>query len=374
MKKLSGSRRARLLQAALTIASVGCFACEAAPDGETGATPSEATCTPDLPLPPCGWGVCPPGPPSCGPGSASYPHASVRISGGSAAPGQFALYEPAEPAPASAPVIAFLRGFSPIDARPAMEPMLIHFARKGYIVLYAEYGGVVELTRFRHFARQAIADGLSELATGDHVRPDGRFGIFAHSLGTLIALRIASDPPEPPTIPIPSVIVLHDPAGLDFNDLTGLDIGPASLAGMDPGTHLLVIQAELAVTDPAMATNSAAAAAWSNPPLPRDQKNWLQVHSDVAMDWYYRNDLTSDHLGNLAGQLATLTFPLDAIDWWGYWRPTEAAFNEVFGMPGALHAAFCSAAGPECDPVRTMGRWSDGRPVAPIENAADLGH
>ena len=65
------------------------------------------------------------------------------------------------------------------------------------------------------------------------------------------------------------------------------------------------------------------------------------------------------------------THGLDAIDSWGYWRPTDAALAEAFGETADAFA-FCSDTGPTCDPVRDMGSWSDGTPVARIANAADL--
>ena len=57
----------------------------------------------------------------------------------------------------------------------------------------------------------------------------------------------------------------------------------------------------------------------------------------------------------------------------GY-RPTEAAFEEVFGIrDDGTFSPFCDARDATCDSVRDMGFWSDGVRVTRIENAADRG-
>ena len=62
--------------------------------------------------------------------------------------------------------------------------------------------------------------------------------------------------------------------------------------------------------------------------MPRERRNWLRVPSDD----HGTPPLVSDHLGSLAGEIFLGgSSPLDAIDWWGYWRPTDAALAEGFG-------------------------------------------
>ena len=228
-------------------------------------------------------------------------------------------------------------------------------------MVYAEEG-TVDVAGYQDAARRAIGSALAELARPGHVRPDGGFGFVGHSIGGMVALSLAANPGD---LPRPSVVVAHDPAGLDYAAFTGIDASMATLAGLDPATRLLVIEA--ATT--ADTSNGAADAIWRNAPTPRAQRNWLRVPSDDRGT----PQLVSDHSGSLAGDVFLGSrSPLDAIDWWGYWRPTDAALAEGFGETAAGFA-FCSAAGPTCDPVRDMGSWSDGTPVARIANAADLG-
>src|SRR5438309_12022539 len=61
----------------------------------------------------CANPPCPPGPPAIGPGALRGPHADVvvrRQSDGPLDPRAFSTYEPAAPAPPSAPVVLFLHG------------------------------------------------------------------------------------------------------------------------------------------------------------------------------------------------------------------------------------------------------------------------
>ncbi|HVU00979.1 MAG TPA: hypothetical protein VHE30_04475 [Polyangiaceae bacterium] len=332
--------------------------------GSDSGTPSPS-CNPDDTAFLCDGGVCPPAAPACGPGSASYPHASVRVTSSGTGVGTYALYEPDEPRPASAPVVAFVHGFALTDNRPAYDAFLRHLARKGFVVVFPEYGFIGDLTGYVPTARRTLADGLAALADGTHVSPDGRFGMVGHSLGGMLALTLAATTTTAPAIPAPAVLVLAEPAGTTFDALTGLDLSAPKLAGIAAGTKLLVIEAETSLTD----ANSASPDAWANTTTVRAaDKNWLVVHSDS----HGAPALVSDHLGVQFDPASNA--PLDTIDFWGYFRPTEAALDLVFGVAsGGAYSPFCRDASAECDPVRDMGRWSDGTPVRRIENAGDRG-
>ena len=309
----------------------------------------------------------PPAQPAAGPGGADYPHGSARVRTYGSGEEKYWLYEPGLPAPDAAPVLVYLHGYS--SREPDLyDALLTHLARKGHIVIYPVYGGLLDPQNYQPNARAAIAAALAVLDNADHVHSDGHFGLLGHSLGAMIALRLAA---QPQALPVPEILVLHEPAGKTAPFIEGnpdWDVSVRTLSEIAPTTSLLLIQAETSATDP----NSVAPDAWHNTPqLARAQKNFLRVGSDE----HGRPALVSDHTGVQAGQNVTHFDPLDGIDWWGYWRPTEAALSEVFGrgeLP-AGYSAFCSSAGPSCAPVRHMGEWSDGVAVHPMQNAAELG-
>ena len=310
----------------------------------------------------------PPKAPDDGAGSLSYPYDSVAVG---SQEGDFVLYEPDDrdpnKVPAKAPVLVYLHGAQMDDQRMAADAMLRHLARKGFVVLYAEEGTVA--TRlYEKSARRAIGAGLAELRRPDrdHVRPNGQFGFIGFSLGGIVALRLAADPKggTEPDIPRPAVVVLHDPAGEAYKNSTGLTLSAKALAGLDPAAKLLIIQAQSSASDP----NSAAPNAWANSPTLERNANWLRVPSDL----YGLPPLLSVHDGSLAAPGGNPLQPLDAIDWWGYWRPTEAAVRAAFGQPGAGYDPFCKARTKVCAPVRRMGQWSDQHAAATIQNAGDL--
>jgi pimeloyl-ACP methyl ester carboxylesterase len=305
----------------------------------------------------------PPGQPTTGPGGSDYPHAHARVRDFGSGEGRYWIYEPAAPAPVTAPVLVYLHGAGTLSP-DRLSALLTHLARKGFVVIWPLYGGLFDPWNYQPNARAAIAAALSELNTTGHVHPNGHFGMLGHSLGGMIALRLAAQPLAPPALPVPEILVLHEPAGKAAPFIAGnpaWDISTGALSGIAPTTRLLIIQAETSAGAP----NSVAPDAWSNTPqIARAQKNFLRVFSDD----HGRPALVSDHGGVEAP-------PLDAIDWWGYWRPTEGALREVFGMGGLPpgYSAFCSSAGPACAPVRQMGSWSDGVPVKPMKVAAELG-
>lgn len=301
----------------------------------------------------------PPQQPSSGAGSNSYPHASFSKSVHDSNDLKYWLYEPQAPAPANAPVLLYLHGWS-ATTPDAYEKMLIHFARKGLIVVYPKFGGWFNTGKYESNAKTAYKNAIKRLQEPGHVSPDLTKTVFAgHSLGAHLALRMANSSVSE-SYPAPLALVLHEAAGADtqINETLSLE----NLSSIVSSTYLLLISREQWVSDPN--TYGTVMQAWNNTPqIPRQQKSFIAVQSDSYGD----PDLVSDHLGVVAGDCGWFcTAPLDAIDWWGYWRPTEAIINYVFY---GKDFEFVFGNG---QTVRYMGKWADGTPVAPKLTAADF--
>jgi pimeloyl-ACP methyl ester carboxylesterase len=301
-----------------------------------------------------------PDPPPGGPGSTKSPkHQEVTISGSSARPGDYVLYEPSKPKPASAPVVVFLHGAQLSDGRSSHEPLIRNLVKnQGYVVLYAEEG-TNEAPDYAKHARTAIRNGLAKLAEPGHVHHDKKhLGFIGFSLGGMVAMRLAAEPKT--DFPAPGVVVLHDPAGRETQAITGVALTKEALRGMAASTKLLIIQAESSRFE----KNSASPDAWNNAPsrISKDNKSWLRVPSDDHGTF----DMKSEHASSAA--------PVDAVDWWGYWRPTEGALIQCFtGKAPAGYSAFCNSLGPtRCASVRKMGTWSDRIDVKRMLNFCDI--
>ena len=295
----------------------------------------------------------PPGQPTEGPAGSDYAYAAVQTSAHGGGDGRYWLYEPADPAPASAPVVLYLHGYGALDPSP-YEAMLNHVARKGFTVVYPRYGWFWNPWEYEQNAINSLRNALDRLEEPGHVAPElEHFAVAGHSLGGILSLRIANRVVSE-GLPVARAIVLHDGAGAitpayPFMPLDDLD-------QIDASAYLVVVIAESSSDD----ENALGVVrrAWLNTPqIARDQRNGLLVRSDD----YGEPDLVSDHLG-VNGPL------VDAVDWFGYWKPTVAILHAAFYGTDAEHVL---GEGPE---VREMGSWSDGEPVVKIGVASDLGY
>jgi acetyl esterase/lipase len=371
----------RVFLFALLSLAAGCAALSDGPpeaveqQREIAQTAHALVCNPNLPTRPCASGNCPPGPPACGPGSENYPHATVRVTANvpyNAWGDHYSLYEPESPAPARAPVIFYFHGWAGVEPR-YYDDFLTHLARRGYVAVFVMYGNAWAPGAYEGNARTAINAVLTELnGPNGHVQPEldpatsrPRIGFAGHSLGGVLALRLAATASTAPAVPQPQAIVLHD-ASTDIWD--DPDPTTTSLLNLIPAsTYLMVIRAEQYD-----AVNNYSLPAWSGTTqIPRARKNLLSPRGDS----FGNPDLVSNHFSPGADP-ENGGDPLDAMDFWGYWRPSEGAFNAAFARTAQNegYVPFCSTSGSTCNVVRNMGTWLNSTtPVNPALNAADLG-
>jgi len=306
-----------------------------------------------------------PAQPPAGPGGSDYAHGSARITrirDGLTDPSGYWLIEPADPTPASAPVLVYLHGYGASEPDDGYEAMLVHFARKGWVVVFPWQGLPLDFSEHETNARAALLRALEELSTGDHPTPEGRLALAGHSLGASVALRMAGA--GEPVVPTPDVVVLHDPQDRRlFPEL----LSGGVLATIPETVHLLILQTETSAPGGPDDAGSFAMDAWTGTPqISSARRSFLRLRSDR----HGTPTIEADHNGCRSGYGG---LPLDSHDVWSYWRPTEGALREAMGEPFAGYRVFCNEPGAACDAARDQGRWSDGVPVAPLENAADLG-
>jgi hypothetical protein len=304
--------------------------------------------------------------PASGPGGLDYAHGAAVITRYGTPltdADAYWLVEPADPPASSAPVLVYMHGYGASEPDDGYEAMLTHFARKGFVVIFPYQGEPFDLADYEENARNAIVDALDELAGGEHPTPDGHLAFAGHSLGAMLALRLAGT--GTPALPVPEVVVAQDLAGRRlFPD--ALADGNV-LATIPASVRLLILQAETSAPGGPQEVESYAPEAWEGTPqIPRALRNFLRSHTDR----HGTPILESEHNGCRAVANGR---PLDAHDWYAYWRPTEAALREAAGAPFAGYSAFCSELGAACDATRDAGTWGDGVAVRTFENAADLG-
>lgn len=287
----------------------------------------------------------PPPQPYWGPGGYDYPHASVTSYEYGTGADQYWILEPAEPTPASAPVVAFYHGWGGVWPS-GYGGFLFHLARKGFIVIFPRFqeSWAALPLRCRDRALSAVGDALEELQSGGHVAPDlDRFGVCGHSFGGALSaatgVLYASY-----GLPVPRVIVAIEPGALAWC-LPGGSYVWGDLSLVDPDTLLVVMVGEddTVVCDTQGKEIFHQATAVVN-------KEFLVVRSDD----YGEPDLVAGHFAPAAYIL------YDALDFYGFWKIATASMT-------------CGFDGIDCEYAKGggslqiyMGRWSDWTLVEPL--------
>lgn len=310
----------------------------------------------------------PPAQPTSGPGGSNYLHAAMTTHGPYWVPGhegqdryKYYLYEPASPAPQTAPVVLFLHGWNAIEPR-AYGAWIEHMVRKGHTVVWAQYQDRLLTLPFL-FAGDAVAawrDALSRLDTEPgHVRPSRDYkggyntAIMGHSAGGYLSLILAALSAKPENgIPRPYAVVAIEPGGLGA-------IPKADFSKIDDSTYIILVVG----TNDDVACKSTALFLWNEIRKVRDaNKDFLLVRSDS----HGSPPLYADHyFPATVGFLKDAT-SLNALDFFVTFKLSVAALNCAFKRQDCTYAV--GHGRPE---QVDMGSWSDGRPVAPMMWAED---
>ena len=318
---------------------------------------------------------------SSGPGGAAYAHqgfARTTVSawvmkGSTPLDVGFHLFEPTQPAAPLGParVILYLHGGCFSDDRGHLAHIQ-HLVRRGHFVVFPT-GLWLPYAYNPQVALQALRGALTQLAARGYVRPTVSYVGF--SSGGMVALQAGNDGPARAALdlPAPSAIIALDAAGGNTQLYSWMR--PLNLSGIPANTRLMFILSESSYQgaqkdgrkcnyDWSQRSPSEGCGAWSivSPAwksagqVPRSNKSAVVVLSDA----FPRSarpaiQLQSTHEGCLAGSSST---PLDAIDWYGYWKTTDLALSAAQDLDrGSVDLETLP------DPLTYMGRYASGEEV-----------
>ncbi|MFN8112758.1 MAG: hypothetical protein U0R51_06115 [Solirubrobacterales bacterium] len=318
-----------------------------------------------------GSAITQPPQPKHGPGGSDYSHAGFRVHQGGTGADAFYVFEPTRPEPKRAPLAIISHGYYEYSGYAQMEGLIEHTVRHGSVVIYPRWQtGVATPCPGPYFIEPCIDSEVAGItggidflhAKGSRVQPDlGRAGYFGFSFGGIITANVANRWREL-GVPKPRAIFLDDPhdGGLAGAGEPALD---DSLAGIPKNAKVECHSGAggvLALDGPNESCNSLFPLLGS---IPQRNKDLVLTKSDL----HGTPGLSSAH-GVCAGGSATPPGPPDAYDWNFCWSVWDALRSCAFADRD------CEYALGEDRRHTSLGRWSDGTPVAPLKvrNAAPI--
>ena len=306
--------------------------------------------------------VRPPAQPPTGPGGFAAPHASIEKTVYGAGGDEYWLFEPREPRPEGpVPLIVFLHGWSVRD--PSVYGAWIdHLVRRGNAVCFPVYQESLT-TLPHHFLPNtitAVRDAVQHLNGDWHVAFDPeRVAFVGHSMGGLLSVNLAACVRRE-GLPQPKLIFAVQPGVSQtlFGELQPL-LGPERIHA---STILATVVGDC---DRIVGDRDALRILLETTTIPASRKALFRLRSDL----YGRPRLRAHHLApyaydlrlapNAAYEGAPRRKDVDALDYYGLWRPLDELLNRSFAGAAATASPFEGF-------DLGMGSWSDGTPVKPL--------
>jgi acetyl esterase/lipase len=297
--------------------------------------------------------------PESGPGGKATVCASVRASRFGEAGLAYWLFEPADPAPASAPLIVFDHGWSGLDPN-IYGAWIEHIVRRGNIVVYPEYQADLRTppTDFTPNAIAAVRDAITQLQSGGHVRPLlDKFAVVGHSAGGTVTANIAAMAAES-GLPAPLAVMCVAP-GKTWNVARRIRIPLADMNQISASTLLLAVAG---ADDRIVKDIDARKIFEGSTRVPAANKDLVVVQSDDRGS----PALAANHFapcamemitGESAGKRRGAATGVDALDYYAYWKLFDALCDAAFYGKNREYALG------NTPQQRFMGTWSDGTPV-----------
>lgn len=307
-----------------------------------------------------------PDPPTNGPGAPRMDHAAWRtISAGEGAT-RVHIYEPADPAPHTAPVIVLLHGYGAVNAK-AYGAWIRHLVQRGAIVIFPVYQDTLVLPLlYTQNALTGVQTAFGILNEGDHVRPDPtRFAIIGHSLGCVIGMNLAAIARESALPPVRAVLAANPGDGSGVQ--ASLPTLQADNYAQIPADMLFL--AVVGEADQVVRATTALNLYLAVEHLPAENREVLEFFTDAHgfpnILAGHGAPLADDDAFDTGEDLTSGPFNpaeyglVNAMDYYGYWKLADGLFDAAFYGTNRQYAL---GATPE---QAYMGTWSDGRPVNP---------
>jgi acetyl esterase/lipase len=286
-----------------------------------------------------------------------YVHKTVRRQEYGTGPRSYWIFEPADPTPARAPVVAFHHGWLAVNPA-AYGAWIDHLVRRGSIVIFPRYQNDwnTKPADFLPNALAAVRDALDVLETSPkHTRPDrDRFALIGHSAGGNLAAQIAALAGTH-GLPQPRAVIAILPGEV-------VPCREPSLAEI-PATTLLVVAA--AEDDRVVGDERARQIFTEAGAIPPSRKKYVLYRTDLHGSPRLIADHTSPtgaYRGFDTGDGVLRAFQMNraeinAFDRSGYWRLADITLAAAFA------GLTLDEATDHGETFRHLGYWSDGRIV-----------
>jgi len=292
----------------------------------------------------------PPPQPSQGPGGGDYPFDELVISRVGELPSGAWVFVPEGMSGAErarAPVVLFLHGFG-APGPETYRGWITHLVRRGNMVIYPDYQPPGFLVPDQSAFVANMLAGLRQGLDAAEVAP-AAIHVIGHSLGGVLGVAYLAAGADAGLPPARGLTVVA-PGGCRTCGTTP-EFGVPLPEDFQPPGELLVNV--VVGSDDTLVGDSDALAIWSLlEDVPAGQKRLVEVQSDR----HGTPDLIADHLfpqGEGTGR------GVDALDWYGLWRPLDSLIAcSEFGR-------LCEIALGSGEEDLFMGFWSDGPPVNP---------
>ncbi len=300
-----------------------------------------------------------PAPPVTGPGSDDTPFLAARASKYGPDSGGFWIWEPTTGEAADAPVaggpfpvVLYIDGCCAGDYPnpPSVDAWLTHLARQVYVVIAPVYRAATVLTDVPSRLREALA----ELAQPGHVTINtAKFAVAGYSFGGVPAVVYAATAAAE-GLPIPQALFVMAPC-----------VDGSLLIGTEPGSTCLALPAN-PMFQPGMRAVVLAFGEDFRVGIDMPRQVWGSLAALRPADRDFVVMASDGHgLPPVLAQHETPVDGVDAADWYGIWKLSDALFACAF------EAMWCDDALGNTPEQRFMGVWSDGVPVVELQVADD---